>query len=147
MENPLGDAAERRDKEAMDAIPLRREIACLLRTAEETAFARALAERERVDREGTSDPSDSRSGGPGVPAEARRWRRLLAPRGGNEPGCRRERRAHRRRAAGKKRFVKAERGGRRGHVSVCECVSIRAHGGSVLRNRARRRATRYKYNT
>ena len=39
---PSATFVERRDKEAMDAIP-DAEIACLLRTAEETAFARALA--------------------------------------------------------------------------------------------------------
>lgn len=109
---PSATFVERRDKEAMDAIP-DAEIACLLRTAEETAFARALAERERADREGTSDPSDSRSGGPGVPAEARRGDEL-PPRGGetspdadardSEPKTRRGFFAE------KKRFVKAERG-------------------------------------
>ena len=46
---PPSAFVERCDKEAMDAIP-DAEIQCLLRTAEEAAFARALAERERLDR-------------------------------------------------------------------------------------------------
>jgi hypothetical protein len=106
---PSATFVERRDKEAMDAIP-DAEIACLLRTAEETAFARALAERERADREGTSDPSDSRSGGPGVPAEARRGDEL-PPRGGEtSPDADARDAAPKTRGREKKRFVKAERG-------------------------------------
>ncbi len=106
---PSATFVERCDKEAMDAIP-DAEIACLLRTAEETAFARALAERERAEREGTSNPSDSRSGGPGVPAEARGGDEL-PPRGGEtSPDADARDAAPKTRGREKKRFVKAERG-------------------------------------
>ena len=108
---PSATFVERCDKEAMDAIP-DAEIACLLRTAEETAFARALAERERAEREGTSNPSDSRSGGPGVPAEARGGDEL-PPRGGEtspDADARDSQPKTRGFFAEKKRFVKAERG-------------------------------------
>ena len=59
---PPSAFVERCDKEAIDAIP-DAEIECLLRTAEEAAFARALAERERLDR-GEGD------GGGGAPEAA-----------------------------------------------------------------------------
>ena len=111
---PSATFVERRDKEAMDAIP-DAEIACLLRTAEETAFARAIAERERAEREGTDSDSDSRSGGPGVRRREARGgdEKKLPPRGWEtspDADARDSEPKTRGFFAEKKRFVKAERG-------------------------------------
>ena len=113
---PSATFVERRDKEAMDAIP-DAEIARLLRTAEETAFARAIAERERAEREETEDTSsDSRSGGrTGVRRREARGgdEKKLPPRGGEtspDADARDSQPKTRGFFAEKKRFVKAERG-------------------------------------